>query len=97
VLIDLIVGIGLPFILMVLCLSWSSNLSLAHPGHPYPAFLVQTSRFIIVEDFECDMPILPSWVTLVIISIPPILLELIAGVHDGCLSIHALYNRSKLN
>jgi pheromone a factor receptor len=42
------------------------------------------------------MPFLPSWVSLVIISIPPILLELIAGVY-GCLSIHAFYNRSKQN
>ena len=42
------------------------------------------------------MPILDTWVTLVIISTPPILLEYVAGVY-GCLSIDAFYNRSKLN
>ena len=80
---------------MVLCLS--SNLSLHLFGSSiFSAFLVQTSRFMIAEDFGCSMPILSTWVTLLIISIPPILLELIAGVY-GCLSIHAFHNRSKQN
>jgi len=65
-------------------------------AHPYSAFLVQTSRFMIVEDYGCSPSFLPTCVLLIIFSIPPILLELIAGVY-GCLSIHAFYNRSKLD
>ena len=50
---------------------------------------------MIVEDYGCSIPISNTWVTIVIICIPPVLSELIAGVY-GCLSIHALYIRSKL-
>lgn len=39
------------------------------------------------------MEVLPTWVSLLIISMPPILLELIAGVY-GCLNIHVFYHRS---
>ena len=94
--IDLVIGIGLPIIVMVLCPSSNSSLykSLAHPI--FSAFLVQTHRFMIAEDYGCSMPILTTWVTLVFISIPPILLEIIAGVY-GCLSIRAFYNRCKSN
>ena len=50
---------------------------------------------MILEDYGCLMPILPSWVALIIISIPPVVLEFIAGVY-GCLSIHAFYSRSRV-
>ena len=42
------------------------------------------------------MSILPSWVSLIIINIPTILLEFIAGFY-GCLNIHAFYDRPNLN
>ena len=93
--IDFVIGIGLPIIIMVLCLSSNSSLYL-FGSSIFSAFLVQTSRFMITEDFGCTIPILSTWVSLIIISIPLILLELIAGVY-GCLSIHAFYNRSKQN
>ena len=48
---------------------------------------------MIVEDFGCTMPILSTWLTIVLISLPPFFLEIVAGVY-GCLSIHAFYNRS---
>ena len=51
---------------------------------------------MIAEDYGCSMPILITWLSLLIISIPPMLLEFIAGVY-GCLSIHAFYNRTKEN
>ena len=51
---------------------------------------------MIVEEYGCDMPILVTWVTLVFINIPPLLLELISGVY-GCLSIRGFRNLSKLN
>ena len=80
---------------MVLCLSSDLSLYLSLT-HPYSAFLVQSSRFIIAEDYGCSTAFLPTWLLLVIISIPSIVLELIAGVY-GCLSIHAFYYRSKLD
>jgi len=78
--IDLVIGIGLPIIVMAL------------------TFLVQISRFTILEDYGCSATLsyLPTWVFLVTVTIPPIILELIAGVY-GCLSIRAFYKRSKLN
>ena len=42
------------------------------------------------------MPVLSTWVTIICISLPPILLELISGVY-GCLSIRAFLNLSKEN
>ena len=51
---------------------------------------------MIVEDYGCSIPMSNTWVSIVVICIPPILLELIAGLY-GCLSIHALCKRSKLN
>ena len=62
-------------------------------AHPYLEYLVQDSRFMILEDYGCNESIRDSWVSIVIISIPPILLEIIAGVY-GCLSIRAFYNHS---
>ena len=59
----------------------------------HPEYLVQDSRFVIFEDYGCSVAILPTWVALIILSIPPIVLELIAGVY-GCLSIIAFYKRS---
>ena len=56
----------------------------------------QNARFIIIEDFGCSLSADLTWVSLVILSLPPILLELISAVY-GCLSIRAYYNRSKLN
>jgi len=76
IIIDLVIGIGLPIIVMVL------------------EYLVQDGRYFILEDYGCTESILVTWVSLLIISIPPILLEIIAGVY-GCLSIRAFYNRSK--
>jgi len=61
------------------------------------AFFAQGSRFMIVEDYGCAAAIFPSWVAIVVVSVPPILLELIAGVY-GCLSIHAFCKRrSEMN
>ena len=48
---------------------------------------------MIIEDYGCSGAISFNWVSLVFFSIPPILLEFIAGVY-GCLSIRAFYNRS---
>ena len=62
-------------------------------AHSYTEFLVQASRFIILEDYGCDQSVFITWVSFILISIPPILLEIIAGVY-GCLSIRAFYNRS---
>ena len=62
-------------------------------AHSYTEFLVQCSRFIILEDYGCNLSVLVSWVSIILISIPPIFLEIIAGVY-GCLSIRAFYNRS---
>jgi len=76
VIIDLVIGIGLPIMVMAL------------------EFLVQDARFVILEDYGCSYSILLTWVTLIIGSIPPCLLEIISGVY-GCLSIRAFYNRSK--
>jgi pheromone a factor receptor len=57
----------------------------------------QDGRFKIVEDYGCSSSLAPTWVTIVIVAVPPILLELIAGVY-GCLSIRAFYKRrSQLN
>jgi pheromone a factor receptor len=42
------------------------------------------------------MSVLPTWAYLVIITIPQIILEFVSGVY-GCLSIHAFYNRSRMN
>jgi pheromone a factor receptor len=57
----------------------------------------QDGRFKIVEDYGCSSSIAPTWVAIVIVAVPPILLELIAGVY-GCLSIRAFYKRrSQLN
>ena len=90
--IDLVIGIGLPIIMMVLCLSPSLSLYISLT-HLYSALVAQSARFTIVEEYGCSSALYPSWVTLVIASIPPILLELIAGVY-GCLSIRAFYKRS---
>jgi len=60
-------------------------------------FFAQDSRFAILEDIGCCSRISSTWVAIIVISVPPILLELIAGVY-GCLSIHAFYKRrSQLN
>ena len=48
---------------------------------------------MIVEDYGCFPEISSNWVSLIITTLLPILLELIAGVY-GCLSIRAFYNRS---
>ena len=48
---------------------------------------------MIVEDYGCSPETYITWISLIIMNIPPLLLELIAGVY-GCLSIRALYNRS---
>ena len=57
----------------------------------------QNGRFKIIEDYGCSSSIAPSWVTIVIVAVPPILLEFIASVY-GCLSIRAFYKRrSQLN
>jgi len=57
-------------------------------------YFVQFARYVIIEDYGCSVALLPTWVSLLVISIPPIILEFIAGVY-GCLSIRAFYNRSK--
>jgi pheromone a factor receptor len=93
--IDLVIGIGLPIIVMALCLSYNFSLYLCGSSI-FSAFLFQASRFMIVEDYGCNNSAYATWVLLVIITIPPILLELISGVY-GCLSIRAYYKRSKLN
>ena len=62
-------------------------------AHPYSGYLAQDSRFEILEDYGCSASYLPTWVYLIIFIIPPILLEIIAGIY-GCLSIRAFYNRS---
>ena len=59
-------------------------------------FIIQDARFKIVEDYGCSISAPGTWVFLVIISILPIILELVCGVY-GCLSIRAFYNRSRLN
>ena len=53
---------------------------------------------MLVEDYGCSTgtPTSNIWLPIVITCIPPIILEIIAGVY-GCLSIRALYKRSKLN
>ena len=61
--------------------------------HPYSEYLVQDSRFMILEDYGCSESVRDTWVSILTISIPPIVLEIIAGVY-GCLSIRAFYNRS---
>ncbi|KAF8798449.1 fungal pheromone STE3G-protein-coupled receptor [Phlegmacium glaucopus] len=61
------------------------------------SFLSQGYRFRIFEDYGCFTADFPSWVAVVISSVPPFLLELIAGIY-GCLSIRAFYKRrSELN
>ena len=82
---------------MVLCLSsqfifTTSTISL-WLIHVYPAFFAQAARFWIAEGYGCIMPVLSTWVAIIILALPPILLELISGVY-GCLSIHAFYNFS---
>ena len=62
-------------------------------AHSYSVFVVQSARFWIVEDYGCSPAHFSNWVSLIIITILPIFLELIAGVY-GCLSIRAFYNRS---
>ena len=60
-------------------------------------FFAQNTRFSIVEDFGCVGTISDTWVALVIVSIPPVVLEFIAGIY-GCLSLHAFHKRrSQLN
>ena len=49
---------------------------------------------MILEDYGCIQSVFGTWVSIIILTIPPILLELIAGVY-GCLSIRAFYKRSK--
>jgi pheromone a factor receptor len=63
-------------------------------AHPYSEYLSETSRFLIFEDYGCSQSILVTRVSPITITIPPILLEIMAGVY-GCLSIRAFYNRSK--
>jgi pheromone a factor receptor len=63
-------------------------------SHPYSEYLVQDFRYAIFEDYGCSESILSTWVSLITLAIPPIILEIIAGVY-GCLSIRAFYNRSK--
>ena len=98
IIIDLAIGIGLPIMIMILCPFFSitfqvMSLWLIH----ITAFFAQGSRFSIVEDYGCSPAILRTWVAVVIINAPPVLLELIASVY-GCLSIHAFYKRrSRLN
>ena len=55
-------------------------------------FFAQNARYVIVEGYGCSSSLLGTWVAVVIVSVPPILLELIAGVY-GCLSIRSLYKR----
>ena len=62
-------------------------------AHPHSEFLVEDFRFVIMEDYGCSRSVSNTWVTLIILYIPPVLLEIIAGVY-GCLSIRAFYNRS---
>ena len=62
-------------------------------AHSYSALVVQSGRFLIVEDYGCSTAYYPNWVSLIITTILPILLELIAGVY-GCLSIRTFYKRS---
>ena len=73
---------------------YGQYISLAHQC--FSAFFIQDARFQIVEEFGCSLPVLFTWVAIIIISLPPILLELISCVY-GCLSIHAFYNLSKPN
>ena len=57
----------------------------------------QNGRFKIVEGYGCGSSIDHTWLSIAIVAVPPILLELIAGVY-GCLSIRAFYKRrSQLN
>ena len=56
------------------------------------AFFAQDARFVIVEDYGCGAAISRTWVSLVVVYIPPILLEVIAFIYD-CLSIYAFYQR----
>ena len=60
--IDLVIGIGLPMVVMALCLSYTSL------AYPYSAFSIQDARFITV-DYGCYTPALPTWVFLIIIPI----------------------------
>ena len=62
-------------------------------AHPHSEFLVEDFRFVIMEDYGCNQTVFVTWVALIILYIPPVLLEIIAGVY-GCLSIRAFYNRS---
>jgi pheromone a factor receptor len=55
-------------------------------------FFAQNARFVIVEGYGCSSSLLGTWVAVVIVSVLPILLELIAGVY-GCLSIRSFYKR----
>jgi pheromone a factor receptor len=55
-------------------------------------FFAQDARFTILEEYGCVLSIADTWVSIVIISVPPVLLELIAGFY-GCLSIRAFYKR----
>ena len=63
-------------------------------AHPHSEYLVENFRFVTIEDYGCDISVRITWVALIIFYIPPVLLEIIAGVY-GCLSIRAFYNRSK--
>ena len=78
-----------------MALGLSSKLPLSMSlAHPYSEYLVQDSRFMILEDYGCSESFLSTWVFLIIITIPPILLEIITGIYR-CLSIRAFYKRSK--
>jgi pheromone a factor receptor len=57
---------------------------------PISAFFAQDYRFMIAEDYGCNIAVLNSWVTLVVFTLPPILLEIVAGVY-GCLSVYSFY------
>src|SRR5271168_261837 len=61
------------------------------------AFLTEDGRFMILEDYGCFPSNLHSWLSFIIITIPPIVFELIASVY-GYLAIRALFKRrSQLN
>lgn len=95
--IDLVIGIGLPIVEMILCLSFNYffyYISLAHSYHK--VFFAQDARFQIFEDNGCYPLLTATWVSIAIAFVPLILLQLISGVY-GCLSIRAFYkHRSKL-
>ena len=93
IIIDLAIGIGLPIVIMILCLSsyylhFFCFYWLTHNAD----FFAQDFRFLILEDFGCATAISSNWVAGLIINVPPMLVELIAGVY-GCLSIHAFCKR----